>query len=155
MTAPGRELPRPEDATSWEEFRARYAAERAVWGPSASPTEARSQLVLGLVFGFGAAAFWSGTVLAEGAGTWALLALAMLSTWMFVRHFTVGARRGALGNKRYWKLVWLSGQWRARVARAGARTAGEQARAGVRTGGEQARATRDRTLSAWEERRDP
>jgi hypothetical protein len=188
MTAPGRDLPRPEDATSWEEFRARYAAERAVWRPSASPAEARSQLVLGLVFGFGAAAFWTGTVLAEGVGTWALLALAVLSAWMFVRHFTAGARRGALGRRRYWELVWLSGQWRARVARAravaageqarsravaageqarsravaageqaraGVRTAGDQERAGVRTKGEQARAERDRTLSAWGERRDP
>jgi hypothetical protein len=166
MTAPGRDLPRPEDATSWEEFRARYAAERAVWGPSASPTEARSQLVLGVVFGFGAAAFWTGTVLAEGVGTWALLALALLSTWMFVRHFMAGARRGALGRRRYWELVWLSGRWRARVARAqataageqaraGVRTAGVQARAGARTGGEQAHAERDRALSAWGERRDP
>jgi hypothetical protein len=117
MTAARRGLPRSEDATSWEDFRVRSAAERAVWGPAASPTQARSQLALGLVFGFGAAVFWAGTVLADGAGTWALLLLAGLSTWMFTRYFTRGARRGALGTRRYWEVVWLSGQWRARIAR--------------------------------------
>jgi hypothetical protein len=117
MTATGRDLPRPEDATSWEEFQARSAAERAVWGPSASPTQARSQLVLGLVFGFGAGVFWTGTVLATGMGTWVLLLLAALSTWMFARYFTSGLRRGALGTRRYWEVLWLSGQWRARIAR--------------------------------------
>jgi hypothetical protein len=117
MTATGRDLPRPEDATSWEEFQARSAAERAAWGPSASPTQARSQLVLGLVFGFGAGVFWTGTVLATGMGTWALLLLAVLSTWMFARYFTKGLRRGALGTRRYWEVLWLSGQWRARIAR--------------------------------------
>src|ERR1700749_2708908 len=100
MTATGRDLLRPEDATSWEEFQARSAAERAVWGPSASPTQARSQLVLGLVFGFGAGVFWTGAVLATGVGTWALLLLAALSTWMFAQYFTRGLRRGALGTRR-------------------------------------------------------
>jgi hypothetical protein len=126
MTATGRDLPRPEEATSWEEFQASSAAERAVWGPSASPTAARSQLVLGLVFGFGAAVFWTGTVLAAGAGTWALLLLAALSTWMFARHFIRGLRRGALGTRRYWEVLWLSGQWRARIARDRAMTAGKR-----------------------------
>lgn len=123
MSAPGRDLPRPEDATTWEDFRARFAAERAVCAPSASPTEARSQAALGLVFGFGAAVFWTGTVLAEGAGTWALLVFAVLSTWMFARYFTAGVRRGALGRRRYWKLVCLSALWRVRAADGGTRPA--------------------------------
>lgn len=116
MTASGRDLPRPEDATSWEDFRARFAAARAVWGPAASPSQARSQAALGLVFGFGAVVFWTGAVLSAGGGMWALLAFAMFSTWMFARYFTAGARRGALGHRRYWKLVWLSVWWRARAA---------------------------------------
>ncbi|HEX6453224.1 MAG TPA: hypothetical protein VF060_27655 [Trebonia sp.] len=125
MTDTHRDLPRPEEATSWEEFQASSAAARAVWGPSASPTEARSQLALGLVFGFGAAVFWTGTALAAGAGAWALLLLAALSTWMFARYFTRGVRRGALGTRRYWEVLWLSGQWRARIARDRAMTAGK------------------------------
>lgn len=95
MTVPGQHSSGRDSAT----------AGRGARGPSASPTEARSQAALGLVFGVGAAAFWAGTVIAEGAGTWALLALALLSTWMFVRYFTQGARRGALGTRRYWELV--------------------------------------------------
>lgn len=125
MSAPGRNLPRPqdanlprpEDAASWEEFRVRWSAERAVWGPSASPSEAKSQAVLGMVFGFGAAVFWAAAVFADGAGRWALAALAALSTWMFARYFTRGVRRGAFGRGRYWKLAWRSGHWRAKLAR--------------------------------------
>ena len=115
MTGPGRNLPRPEDATTWEDFRVRFAAARAVWGPSASSSQARSQGALGLVFGFGAVVFWLGTVLAAGTGRWALLAFALFSTWMFARYFTAGARRGAFGRGRYWKLVWLSVWRRART----------------------------------------
>lgn len=136
MTAPGQDPRRPEDATSWEEFRARSAAARAAWGPSASPTEARSQAALGLVFGFGAAVFWAGALAADGTGTWALLALAVLSTWMFARYFTRGVRRGAFGTWRYWHLVLLGGQWRARLARDQARTVAEQARDRTLTGRE-------------------
>lgn len=117
MTAPGQSPSRPEDASSWEEFRDRSAAERAAWGPSASPSEARSEAALGVVFGLGAVVFWAGTLIADGAGTWALLMLAVLSTWMFARYFTRGARRGAFGTRRYWELVLRGGQWRARAAK--------------------------------------
>ncbi|MCL2582888.1 MAG: hypothetical protein FWE35_10565 [Streptosporangiales bacterium] len=103
MTTPGQGSSRPEEATARDVARS----------PSASPTQARSQAALGLVFGVGAVVFWAATVIAEGAGTWALLALALLSTWMFVRYFTQGARRGALGTRRYWELV-LRG-WRNRA----------------------------------------
>lgn len=117
MTAAGPSPSRPEDATSWEEFRYRSAAERAAWGPSASPAQARSEAALGVVFGFGAAVFWAGTLIADGAGAWALLMLAVLSTWMFGRYFPRGARRGAFGTRRYWALVLQCGQWRARAVK--------------------------------------
>lgn len=95
MTIPGQDPSRP----------GRAPADEVPRGPSASPTQARSQAALGLVFGLGAVVFWVGTVVAEGAGTWALLVLALLSTWMFVRYFPQGARRGALGTRRYWETV--------------------------------------------------
>jgi len=49
MTAPRHARFRPDDSTPREESRAPGAAGRAAWGPSASPTEARSQAALGLV----------------------------------------------------------------------------------------------------------
>lgn len=103
MTAPGPRPPRPGGAPAEQEAR----------GPSSSPTEARSQAALGLLFGFGAVAFWIGALIAAGAGAWALLVLALLSSWMFVRYFTQGARRGALGTRRYWELALRS--WRHRA----------------------------------------
>lgn len=117
MTAPGQNPSRKEDATSWEDFRERSAAARAAWGPSASPAEARSEAALGLVFGSGAVVFWAGALIADGAGAWALLMLAVLSTWMFARYFTRGVRRGAFGTRRYWMLVLQDGQRRARDAK--------------------------------------
>ena len=121
MTAPRHARFRPDDSTPREESRAPGAAGRAAWGPSASPTEARSEAALGVVFGFGAAVFWAGGLVADGAGAWALLALAVLSTVMFARYITRGARRGAFGTRRYWELLLQGGQWRARPARERAR----------------------------------
>src|SRR6202012_2521480 len=80
----GTEPPRPEDATSWPEFRARSAAVRASRGPGSSPTQARSQAALGLMSGVGAGVFLIGAILTSGPGRWTLAVETAISAWMFV-----------------------------------------------------------------------
>jgi hypothetical protein len=128
MSRPDPHSPRPGKATSWEEFRAGSAAERAAWGPSRSPTKARSQAALGVVFGFGALVFLAGAVVAAGLGMWVLIVLAVFCGWVAGRYLPTAVRQGAFGTPRYWKMVLLRAMWRARVAGQQARTTAGHAR---------------------------
>jgi hypothetical protein len=155
MSRPEPNLPRPEEASSWEEFRASSAEERAVWGPARSPTRARSQAALSVVFAVGTLVFLGGAVIAAGLGRWVLGLLAIFCGWVAVRHLPPAVRQGAFGTPRYWKMVLLGALWPVRAAGQRARTAAEQARTAAgqaaAAGPEQ---VRQRAMAAREGHRD-
>jgi hypothetical protein len=117
MARRDRKLLRPEDATSWEEFQARCTVEQAQCRAVNSSNKSIGQALLAGLFAFGAILFWGGMTFAQGTGKWPLLVLALIFTWLFVRYFSRGIRRGFGGSKRYMQLTRLSKEWQARAER--------------------------------------
>jgi hypothetical protein len=116
-----RELLRPEDSTSWEEFQARCTVEQAQCRAANSSGKAIGQTFLASLFGFGAILFWGAGVEAIHAHSWGamiiLLVFALVFTWLFLRTFGKVMRRGLGGSRRYMELSRLSREWQARAER--------------------------------------
>lgn len=117
MTAQHRELLRPEDATSFQEFQARRAVEQAQIRALNSSWKSIGRIILSGVIAFGAIFFWAGTALGKGDVRWILLVPALLCTAAFIRIFGRIELRGARGSKRYLQLNRLSKEWQARASR--------------------------------------
>jgi hypothetical protein len=117
MTTHDRELLRPEDATSLEEFQARRIVEQAQLRALNSSWKDIGRILLSSVLGFGAIIFWVGVATVHNAGTWFLLVFALICTGLFIRIFGRIELRGARGTKRYLQLDRLSKDWQARAGR--------------------------------------
>lgn len=117
MRARDRELLRPEDATSLEEFQARRMAEQANIRALNSSWKGIGRILLSSLIGFAAIAFWSGMALTHNSGRWLLLVLAIVFTAWFLRIFGRIELRGVRGSKRYMQLTRLSKDWQARAER--------------------------------------
>jgi hypothetical protein len=117
MARRDRELLRPEDATSWEEFQARCTVEQAQCRAANSSNKAIGQTVLAAPFGLGAILFWAGVAMDHDAGRWFLLLFALICTGLFVWIFGKVMRRGFGGSKRYMELSRLSKEWQAKAER--------------------------------------
>lgn len=117
MTKPDRELLRPEDATSLDEFQARRVAEQAqLLGMNGSWKRIGTIMLSGVVC-FVAIFFWVGVGVGQGFARWFFLVLAIGFTLWFLRMFGRIELRGARGTKRYLQLDRLSREWQARAAR--------------------------------------
>jgi hypothetical protein len=117
MTAHKRELLRPEDATSLEEFQARRVVEQAqILGMNGSWKRIGTILLSGLI-GFVAIFFWVGVGIGQGGVRWFFLVLALGFTFWFLRIFGKIELRGVRGSKRYLQLNRLSKEWQDRVQR--------------------------------------
>ena len=117
MTAHKRELLRPEDATSLEEFQARRVVEQAqILGMNGSWKRIGAILLSGLI-GFVAIFFWVGVGIGQGGVRWFFLVLALGFTFWFLRIFGKIELRGVRGSKRYLQLNRLSKEWQARAQR--------------------------------------
>ena len=117
MTAHDRELLRPEDATSLEEFQARRIVEQAqIRGMHGSWKEI-GRIFLSCAIGFIDIFFWYAMVKQSGAGRWVWLVLALLFAGLFLRIFGRIELRGARRSKRYMQLDRLSKEWQARARR--------------------------------------
>jgi hypothetical protein len=117
MTAQHRELLRPEDATSFQEFQARRVVEQAQIRALNSSWKGIGRIILSGVIAFGAILFWGGMAFAKGDGKWILLVLALVCTVLFIRIFGRIELRGARGSKRYMQLNRLSKEWQAKASR--------------------------------------
>ena len=117
MTRSHRELLRPEDATSWEEFQARCTIEQAQCRGVNGSNKAIGQTLLSGVIGFAALFAWGTMAFTPGAAKWVLLVFALLLTGLFVRLFGKVMRRGFGGSKRYVQLTRLSKEWQAKAER--------------------------------------
>ena len=112
-----RELLRPEDATSLEEFQARRLAEQADIRGLNSSWKGIGKILLSSVIGIAAIFCWAGVAKGEGFARWFFLVLALVFTLLFLRIFGRIELRGARGSKRYMQLDRLSKDWQARAAR--------------------------------------
>lgn len=117
MAKRDRELLRPEDATSWEEFQARCTVEQARCRGANSSWKAIGQTALAGLIGFGAIVFWGGMAFAQAPGKWALLVLALACTLLFLWIFGKVMRRGFGGSKRSAELSRLRKQWQVKAER--------------------------------------
>jgi hypothetical protein len=112
-----RELLRPEDATSLEEFQARRMAEQADIRALNSSWKDIGRIILSGFLAFAAFACWGGMALGTGSGKWVLLVLAIVCTVLFFRIFGRIELRGLRGSKRYMQLDRLSKEWQVRATR--------------------------------------
>jgi hypothetical protein len=112
-----RELLRPEDATSLEEFQARRMVEQADIRALNSSWKDIGRIILSAILAFAAFACWGAMALGTGSGKWVLLVLAIVCTVLFFRIFGRIELRGLRGSKRFMQLDRLSKEWQARAAR--------------------------------------
>ena len=117
MTAQHREVLRPEDATSFQEFQARRVVEQAQIRALNSSWKGIGRILLASVIGFGAIVFWGAMAVGSGPGKWVLLILAIACTVLFLRIFGRIEFRGVRGSKRYMQLDRLSKEWQAKASR--------------------------------------
>jgi hypothetical protein len=112
-----RQLLRPEDATSLEEFEARSTMEQIMLRGSTGSWKNIGRIVISAVPGFGALIFWIGVAIANNAGRWLLLAFALICTGLFSWGFGGVMRKGVRGSRRYMQLDRLRSEWQARAER--------------------------------------
>lgn len=112
-----RELLRPEDATSWEEFQSRCAIEQARCRAANSSGRAIGLTLLVVPLVFIDIFFW---FVASHAGAPGVVSgvvggviFALLAVWILGK----AMRRGIGGSKRYAELSRLRGQWQAKAER--------------------------------------
>jgi hypothetical protein len=117
MTTKGRELLRPEDATSLEEFQARRIVEQAQIRALNSSWKDIGRILLSGFIAFAAIFCWAGVAIAHDWTRWFFLVLALIFTLLFLRIFGRIELRGVRGSKRYMQLDRLSKEWQARAAR--------------------------------------
>jgi hypothetical protein len=117
MGARDRQLLRPEDAASLEEFQARRVIEQARCRALNSTWAAIGQTLLWALSAFIDIFFWFVVATTSGPGFWLGFVFALVFAWLFLLFFTKVMRRGVRGSKRYMQLDRLDRDWQARAAR--------------------------------------
>lgn len=117
MSTRDRELLRPEDATSLEEFQARRMVEQAQIRALNSSWKDIGLIILSGFIALAGIIFWIGVATEHDAGRWFMLLFALICTGLFIRIFGRIELRGARGSKRYIQLDRLSKDWQARARR--------------------------------------
>jgi hypothetical protein len=117
MATRHRELLRPEDANSWEEFQARCAVEQARSRGANGTAKAIGQTVLATACAFVALLAWGTMAFSHGSTKWVVLPFALVFTGLFLWIFGKVMRRGFGGSKRYVQLTKLSKEWQAKAER--------------------------------------
>jgi len=117
MARSGRELLRPEDATSWEEFQARCTAEQVLLRGSTGSWKNIGLSALSGLLVLISIAFWYVVAVTPGAARWAMLVIALIPTGLLVWTFGRVMRRGVRGSRRYTQLDRLRNDWQARAER--------------------------------------
>ena len=117
MTAHERDLLRPEDSSSLEEFQARRIAEQLQIRAMNSSWKSIGLILLSGLLCFAAIFCWGCMALAHGGGRWFFLVVAIGFTLAFLRVFGRIELRGVRGSARYMQLTRLSKEWQARARR--------------------------------------
>jgi hypothetical protein len=112
-----RELLPPEDATSWEEFQARWVIERGRYADAGRSWRETGRIWLSVIPALAAVVFWVAFAVTGPAARWLLLVLALACTALF--GWALGGvlrRRWHRARKRR-ELDQLRDQWHARSER--------------------------------------
>jgi hypothetical protein len=117
MNPRDRELLKPEDATSLEEFQARRMAEQAEIRGLNGSWKTIGLILMSSLLASGAILFWGAAAIGHNSGVWFLLPPALICTFLFIRIFGKIELRGARGTKRYLQLDRMSKDWQARARR--------------------------------------
>jgi hypothetical protein len=117
MARTHRELLRPEDASSFEEFQARATIEQARCRAANGTGKAIGQTVLAAACAFVALLAWGTMAFTHGSAKWVVLPFALIFTALFGWIFGTVMRRGFGGSKRYTQLSGLSKEWQAKAER--------------------------------------
>jgi hypothetical protein len=117
MTAHKRELLRPEDATSLEEFQARRVVEQAQIRGMNGSWKRIGTIFLSSLVGFVAIVCWGSMAESHDGTRWFFLVMALVFTLGFLRIFGKIELRGVRGSKRYMQLNRLSKEWQDRAQR--------------------------------------
>lgn len=115
MTAHERELLRPEDASSLEEFQARRILEQAQIRAMNSSWKRIGLIILSGLLCFAAFLFWGSMAVTHDGARWFFLVVAIGFTLAFLRIFGKIELRGVRGSQRYMQLTRLSKEWQARA----------------------------------------
>jgi hypothetical protein len=117
MARKNRDLLRPEDATSLEEFQARKVVEQAQIRGMNSSWKTIGKIMLSSLIVIIDIFFWFTFDRETGVAKWVLLVFALLFLGLFLRIFGKIELRGAGGSKRYIQLNRLDKEWQAKAER--------------------------------------
>ena len=112
-----RQLLRPEDATSWEEFQARSVIEQAQCRAANSSWKNIGRTLLSGVLVVLSIAFWYVVAVTPGAMRWAMVVIALIPTGLLVWAFGGVMRNGVRGSRRYMELDRLRKEWQGKAER--------------------------------------
>lgn len=116
MMAGDRELLRPEDATSLEEFQARRLMEQVQIRGLNGSWKRIGLIVLSGVIAFVDIFCWAGVADTHaGSARWVFLVLGLIFAGLFLRIFGRIELQGVRGSKRYMQLTKLSKEWQAKA----------------------------------------
>lgn len=117
MARKNRDLLRPEDATSLEEFQARMVVEQAQIRGMNGSWKTIGKIALSSLIAFFAIVGWMGFATAHDASKWIFLVIAIIMTLLFFRIFGGVELRAGGGSKRYIQLNRLAKEWQAKADR--------------------------------------
>jgi hypothetical protein len=112
-----RELLRPEDASSFEEFQARSIIEQAQCRGSTGTWKNIGLSALSGLLALVAILTWYGFATEPDVGRWGMLVIALISSGLLIWAFGGVMRTGVRGSRRYYQLDRLRKQWQARAER--------------------------------------
>jgi hypothetical protein len=115
MARDKRDLLRPEDATSLEEFQARKVVEQAQIRGMNSSWKTIGKIILSGFLGLGAIIFWVGVADENNGGRWFMLVFALICTMLLIWIFGPIEFRAGGGSKRYVQLNRLDKEWQAKA----------------------------------------
>lgn len=117
MRDPGRDLLPPEEATSWDEFQARWVIERARYRVNGQSWKDTGRIVLSVIPGLAAVVFWVAFAVTAHAGRWVLLILALACTALWGWLLSGVLRQRWRAGHRRRELDQLRDEWHARLER--------------------------------------
>jgi hypothetical protein len=112
-----RELLPPEDATSWEEFQARWVIERGRYAEAGRSWRETGRIWLSAIPGLAAVVCWVAFAVTGHATRWALLVLALVVTALFGWALGGVLRKRWLRARKRRELDRQRDQWHARTER--------------------------------------
>jgi hypothetical protein len=112
-----RELLRPEDATSLEEFQARSAMEQVLLRGNVGTWKTIGLSALSGLLALVTIAFWFVVAHTSGGMRWAMVVIALIPTFLLIWAFGSVMRPGMRGSRRYVELDRLGKEWQARAQR--------------------------------------